>query len=93
MVFAAYLLESAILVLSRVGQLHPTLSPTVEHLQLFQNKMANAWVGARFKLAEPLNVGSTEVLCCFLENLTLPFIMCNSCVVGLQEKNGRTQVF
>ena len=32
MVFAAYLLENAILVLSRVGQLHPTLNPTVGFL-------------------------------------------------------------
>ena len=66
MVFAAYLAENAILVLSWVGQLlYPTLSPTVEHLQLFQNKMANAWRGgggACFELTEPLNVGSTEVL-------------------------------
>ena len=45
MVFAAYLLENAILVLSQEGQLHPTLSPTVEHLQLFQNKMTNAGGG------------------------------------------------
>ena len=59
MAFAAYLAENAILVLSWV----PTLSPTVEHLQLFQNKMANAWGGggAYFELTEPLNVGSTEV--------------------------------
>ena len=75
-----------------------TLSPTMEHLQLFQNKMTNAGRGgggggARLELTEPLNVGSTEVLCCFLENLTFPFIMCNSCVVGLQEKYRRTQVF
>ena len=76
MVFAAYLPENAILVLSQVGQLHPTLSPTVEHLQLFQNKMTNAGGGgACFELTEPLNVGSTEVLCCFLENLTFPFVV------------------
>ena len=42
MVFAAYLLENAILVLSPVGQLHPTLSPIMEHLQLFQKKLTNA---------------------------------------------------
>ena len=64
MVFAAYLLEKAILVLSQVGQLHPTLSPTVEHLQLFQNKMTNArgqgGGGACFELTEPLNVGAQK---------------------------------
>ena len=77
MVFAAYLLENAILVLSPVGQLHPTLSPTMEHLQLFQKKLTNARGGggggrwARLKLTEPLNVESfMEVFCRFLENLS-----------------------
>ena len=76
MAFAAYLAENAILVLSWVGQLlynyctiivqllYPTLSPTVEHLQLFQNKKGKCLGGggACFELTEPLNMGSTEVL-------------------------------
>ena len=53
MVFADYILENTILVLSRGGAFSPLKTPlrsfcmndrpsTVEHLQLFQNKMTNA---------------------------------------------------
>ena len=42
MVFAAYLLENSILVLSRGVAFAPYLNPTVGRLQLLQNKMTNA---------------------------------------------------
>ena len=91
-----------------VGQLHPSLSPTMAFLYehpphrgtfaAFSKPNGKCPVGrgwARLELTEPLNVESTEVLCRFLENLTssIHYVYGNFCVAGLQKMYGRTQVF
>ena len=74
MVFAAYLLENAILVLSWGGAFAPYFSlyrrflyerpaPPGVHLQLFQNKMTNAQQMSRggLELTEPSNMAISTV--------------------------------
>ena len=57
-----------------------------------QNDKCRGGGGACFELTEPLNVGSTEVLYCFLENLTFPFVVTCAILVLLDYRKRREEL-
>ena len=78
------------------GKCGGTARPTLRHLKLFHKKwkIPNYRLGrwTSFELTEPLNVGSTEVLYCFLENLTFPFVVTCAILVLLDYRKRREEL-